>query len=379
MGFQGTYGGGGYIADLGIHRMFANAIVDELFSNKWIDRQTRAVFVEFTQYNSNTNLFTFVSLMAEFPQTGGILTTAHVYPLRVYQHVGSFGIFIFLCEIVLMVCAIVFFIYFIVQIVKHKKEFFRDNWRLFDLLILVLTIFGISMYLTRMLFTSWTITKFNEQKLKFVNFGHIALWDEVLNAFLSFLVFLSTLRVLRVLNYSRNITHLAGVLSNARRNLLGCFFMFALIFLAYAGVGFLLFGSQLETYKNLFVSITTIVNSLVGRNSLHGLIRACPVIAEFYYFTFVMFVIWIVMTMMSATLNRSIQEVRNKLERQEQLYDVDDLLRDFLKDFWHNINFKLHNFSKDSYALKRTMTSVTSGDVSLVLQELDDSSCNDEE
>ncbi|XP_078316679.1 polycystin-1-like protein 2 [Crassostrea virginica] len=379
MGFQGTYGGGGYIADLGIHRMFAKAIVDELFSNKWIDRQTRAVFVEFTQYNSNTNLFTFVSLMAEFPQTGGVLTTAHVYPLRVYQHVGSFGIFIFLCEIVLIVCAIVFFIYFIVQIVKHKKEFFRDNWRIFDLLILVLTIFGISMYLTRMLFTSWTITKFNEQKLKFVNFGHIALWDEVLNAFLSFLVFLSTLRVLRVLNYSRNITHLAGVLSNARRNLLGCFFMFALIFLAYAGVGFLLFGSQLETYKNLFVSITTIVNSLVGRNSLHGLIRACPVIAEFYYFTFVMFVIWIVMTMMSATLNRSIQEVRNKLERREQLYDVDDLLRDFLKDFWHNINFKLHNISKDSYALKRTMTSVTSGDVSLVLQELDDSSCNDEE
>lgn len=125
-----------------------------------------------------------------------------------------------------------------------------------------------------MLFTSWTITKFTDQKLKFVNFGHIALWDEVLNAFLSFLVFLSTIRILRVLNYSRSITHLAGVLSNARRNLLGCFFMFAVIFIAYAGFGYLLFGSDLETYKNMFVSITTIVNSLVGRNSLHGLIMA---------------------------------------------------------------------------------------------------------
>lgn len=379
IGLQGTYGGGGYVADLGIHRTYANVILDELYNNLWIDRQTRAVFVEFTQYNSNTNLFTFVSLMTEFPQTGGVLTTAHVYPLRVYQHVGSFGVFIFLCEIVFMICALAFFVYFIVQIVKHKKAFFRDTWRLFDLVIIVLTVVGIAMYLTRMLFTSWTITKYTEQKQTFVNFEHIALWDEVLNAFLSFLVFLSTIRILRVLNYSRSITHLAGVLSNARRNLLGCFFMFALIFVAYAGFGYLLFGSNLETYKNMFVSITTIVNSLVGRNSLRGLIMARPVIAEFYYFTFVTFVIWIVMTMMCATLNRSIREIRNKIESHERMYEIDDLLHDLLKDFWHKIHFKLPSVSKTTHALRRTITSVTSGDVSLILQEFEDSCSEDEQ
>lgn len=379
IGLQGTYGGGGYVADLGIHRTYANVMLDELYNNLWIDRQTRAVFVEFTQYNSNANLFTFVSLMTEFPQTGGVLTTAHVYPLRVYQHVGNFGVFIFLCEIVLMICALAFFVYFVVQIVKHKKAFFRDTWRLFDLVIVVLTVVGVAMYLTRMLFTSWTITKFTDQKLKFVNFGHIALWDEVLNAFLSFLVFLSTIRILRVLNYSRSITHLAGVLSNARRNLLGCFFMFALIFIAYAGFGYLLFGSDLETYKNMFVSITTIVNSLVGRNSLHGLIMARPVIAEFYYFTFVTFVIWIVMTMMCATLNRSIREIRNKIESHERMYEIDDLLHDLLKDFWHKIHFKLPSVSKATHELRRTITSVTSGDVSLILQEFEEDSCSEDE
>lgn len=378
IGLTGTYSGGGYLADLGIHLIYANNIVDELFRNTWIDRQTRAVFVEFTQYNSNTNLFTYISLMTEFPQTGGVFTTAHIYPLRVYHYIGNFGVFIFLCEIVVAICALVFFAHYLVQIAKHKKAFFSDTWRLFDFAIIVLTVVTVSMYITRMIFTSWTVTKFTEQKLKFVNFGHIALWDEILNAFISFLVFLTTLRILRILNYSHNVTQLAGVLSNAKSNLMGCFFMFGLIFMAYAGVGYLLFGAHLETYKNIYVSITTIVNSLIGRNSLHGLIQTSPIIAEIYYFTFVMFVIWIVMTMLNATLNKSIQEIRTNVRKTEEKYGIDDLLRNFLEDFWNKINFKFQS-STDDASFRRTTTSLTSGDVNLLLEDIDGISYNDGE
>jgi polycystin 2/polycystin 2L1 len=229
-----------------------------------------------------------------------------------------------------------------------------------------------------MIFTSSTITKFTEQKLQFVNFGHIALWDEVLNAFISFLVFLTTLRILRILNYSHNITQLAGVLSNAKNNLMGCFFMFGLIFMAYAGVGYLLFGAHLDTYKNIYVSITTIVNSLIGRNSLHGLIQTAPIIAEIYYFTFIMFVIWIVMTMLNATLNKSIGEIRTNMKKKEERYGIDDLMQNFLQNFWHKINFKFQK-STNNVSSPRTKTSLTSNDVNLLLEDIDAISFNDGE
>ena len=40
--------------------------------NHWIGRQTRAVFVEFSIYNSHINRFAIVRLTFEFRYTGGV-------------------------------------------------------------------------------------------------------------------------------------------------------------------------------------------------------------------------------------------------------------------------------------------------------------------
>ena len=52
-----TYGGGGYVALLGKSYVSARAVIDRLFSGLWIDRGTRVIFVDFTVYNPNINLF----------------------------------------------------------------------------------------------------------------------------------------------------------------------------------------------------------------------------------------------------------------------------------------------------------------------------------
>ncbi|KAL3877557.1 hypothetical protein ACJMK2_035254 [Sinanodonta woodiana] len=66
------YGGGGYIMKLDINRDVSEKIIAELKENKWIDRGTRAVFLEFTLYNSNVNLFAFVKYVREYPEVGDV-------------------------------------------------------------------------------------------------------------------------------------------------------------------------------------------------------------------------------------------------------------------------------------------------------------------
>ena len=56
-GKLGTYSGGGYVANLGYNEETGWTVIADLHAHKWIDRQTRAVFVEFTVYNANANLF----------------------------------------------------------------------------------------------------------------------------------------------------------------------------------------------------------------------------------------------------------------------------------------------------------------------------------
>ncbi len=52
-----TYGGGGYVKSLAINKADSGAILDSLKLQGWIDRGTRVVFLDFTVYNANINLF----------------------------------------------------------------------------------------------------------------------------------------------------------------------------------------------------------------------------------------------------------------------------------------------------------------------------------
>jgi len=54
------YEGGGYTQDLPLTQNEAKDVIQYLKDNLWIDRATRAVFVEFTVYNANINLFCVV-------------------------------------------------------------------------------------------------------------------------------------------------------------------------------------------------------------------------------------------------------------------------------------------------------------------------------
>lgn len=52
-----TYSGAGYYLDLSKTRAEAAAQISTLRKHRWLDRGTRAVFVDFSMYNANINLF----------------------------------------------------------------------------------------------------------------------------------------------------------------------------------------------------------------------------------------------------------------------------------------------------------------------------------
>ena len=58
------YHGGGYVHDLVGGYSSALDIVGELRENGWLDRGTRVVFIDFSLYNANVNLFCIVRYSA---------------------------------------------------------------------------------------------------------------------------------------------------------------------------------------------------------------------------------------------------------------------------------------------------------------------------
>ncbi len=66
-----VYDGGGYVLDLTGSFYDLLEKIKELRENRWTDSYTRAVFVEFTVYNVQANLFVVVTMLCEYIDAAG--------------------------------------------------------------------------------------------------------------------------------------------------------------------------------------------------------------------------------------------------------------------------------------------------------------------
>lgn len=56
-GLLTTYSGAGYYQDLTRTKEESGTILKELVDNLWLDRGTRVLFIDFSTYNANINMF----------------------------------------------------------------------------------------------------------------------------------------------------------------------------------------------------------------------------------------------------------------------------------------------------------------------------------
>ena len=355
-GQHSIYSGGGYIAEFVVNYNISLMILTDLYKYMWIDRKTRAVFIEFNLYNADNNVFVLVSFLCEMPETGGVLTSISIKPFRPYQHVGSLGLVVFICEVIVLVGIIIFTIHKCINFSRHGTKLLKRLWNVLDVIIIILFYVCLVMYIGRWLMINDAMDKFHENKNKFVNFSHIAYWDELFNILLAGVIFITTFRVMRVLSYNERISQLGRVLSHVSTDLSGCFIMFLIVYTSFVSFGHLVFGRHLDTYKNMFVSSTTLVNAIIGKNSINDLFSIAPVLGRIYYFFFVLFLLWILMTMLNATLNVGITRVRSRPVR--SMYGITNIISKVWKEAVGLIITSEQKPMKDDELLIRTSNNV---------------------
>lgn len=71
IGTIGTYKGGGYAVLFEREVNRTRKLLEGLKNQIWMDANTRAIFLEFTVYNPNINLFGSMIMLIEFQHSGG--------------------------------------------------------------------------------------------------------------------------------------------------------------------------------------------------------------------------------------------------------------------------------------------------------------------
>ena len=93
-----TYEGGGYVAVLGYDEATAQGVLGETIGHGWVDRQTRAVILEFAVFNVNTNLLSIATYFYEVIATGAAYTTRRVDTVELYTTESGALLFYLICH-----------------------------------------------------------------------------------------------------------------------------------------------------------------------------------------------------------------------------------------------------------------------------------------
>ena len=133
-------------------------MLDELRSQNWLDQLTRAVIIDFSLYNANVNLFVSVTLSFEMTSMGSIIQDHQIKVFRLYDHIGGYGIIVYLFELLRFVIFTVYsMIHELSMIYKERRGYFEKFWNVISFITAVFSVTAIGMYGTKKTLTRLAI------------------------------------------------------------------------------------------------------------------------------------------------------------------------------------------------------------------------------
>ncbi|XP_052011806.1 polycystic kidney disease 2-like 2 protein isoform X2 [Apodemus sylvaticus] len=193
-GFVGVYRDGGYIVTLSKSKSETKAKFVDLRLNNWIGRGTRAVFIDFSLYNANVNLFCIIRLLAEFPATGGLLTSWQFYSVKLLRYVSYYDYFIASCEIIFCIFLFVFIIQELRKLSRFKSAYFRSVWNWLELLLLLLCFLAVFFYAYCNLQSFLLLGQLLKNTESYPDFYFLAYWHIYYNNVIAITIFFAWIK-----------------------------------------------------------------------------------------------------------------------------------------------------------------------------------------
>ncbi|KAI6076973.1 Polycystic kidney disease 2-like 2 protein [Aix galericulata] len=305
----GIYSSGGFTFTLPKSKEKSREKLEFLRKNGWLTRGTRVVFIDFSTYNANINLFCIIRLVVEFPATGGALTSSRIYSVKLLRYISFYDYFLASCEIAFCLFIITFIIQEVLEIKKLKKEYFKSVWNWLDLLLVVVSILAIGFNIYRTMAVSLLMEELLSAENVYPDFYFLAFWQILYDNMIAVCVFFAFMKIFKFVSFNKTMTQLSSTLSRCASNICGFAVMFFIIFFAYAQFSYLVFGPQVEDFSTFSNCIFSQFRIVLGDFNFLT-IEVNRILGPIYFISFVFFVFFILLNMFLAIINDTYSEVK---------------------------------------------------------------------
>ena len=314
-GKYGTYIGGGHVYELRGKLSFIKGNLTKLERMNWIDRKTRAVFVEFSIYNPNVNLLMVNTIQFEFLASGNILTKATFDPVSLYNVnlSSSFAALQIAFDIIFMAYIIFFTIAEIRQLVKlGVRAYACQFWSYIEWSIIVCSWVAFSIFLYK-LYAANEVSDFFKKTsgYAYINLARLDYWNQVLTYSLAFCCAFGTMKFLKLLRFNQRINSLGLTLMNCIKELLAFGMIFGILWFAFIQLMYLFFSKDVYGYSTIIRSMETSFAIMLGKFEVQPLIKSNSFFGPVFFMVYNLVMVLMLLNIFISIVTDSFEMVRN--------------------------------------------------------------------
>ena len=345
-----TYDGSGYLYEMRGKLSYIQGNLTLLRQMNWIDRQTRAVIIEFSVYNPNINIVMVTAILIEFLSSGSILTTARFDTLNLFNEIVDAFSFKTFCDLVFMG----FVFYFLYKQIKEAtnrdfKEYIKDFWVYFEWSIILLAFISFAMILVRIKKALEVLNFFKTTS----GFGYINLQtandcNQILTYCLGLCSTFGTIKFLKMLRFNKNIAFLGLTLKLCLSELVSFSLVFLVIWLAFVQLMFFIYGTDLVGYSSFMKSMATAFQMMLGKFDSSQIMRINPLLAPLVFAMYNIVIICFTLNIFVSIITDAFDAVRfNEKENENDYHFFDHALNKF------KALFNKNKSNRDSFSIQK--------------------------
>ncbi|XP_066273811.1 polycystin-1-like protein 2 isoform X2 [Branchiostoma lanceolatum] len=347
-GIHGVYYGGGYQVELGKNRTESVAILRTLRDNNWIDEKTRAVFVQLTLYNPNSNLMTTVLLSVEFSVIGAAFPTHEVLIFPPYFGFADLPISFLVSEIFLLLLSGYLVYVEGWRMYKMSFQYFKHFWHILDSIIIAQAfgtfgVFFYTQYVADVIYHQMDAVEEEGAWGSFVNYRKVAIWSQTYTYTLGILISLTTVKLLHLLGYIINgVTFLSATMLEAAAPLSGFSVIFLISVAAFAQMVYLVVGNHLFTYSTFVGTLQEMLNWMLGDFDYDQVTDVSPHLGPVMVFLFNISFQFFLMMVFATVLCEALALIRVKAEEDPRGDDLPPTLQTIIMEGTKSLRMRHH-------------------------------------
>ena len=314
-GRYNSYEGGGYVASMGYDEETALEVLLETLGHGWIDRQTRAIILEFTVFNINTNLLSIATYFYEVQATGVASTATRVNTLEFYSTDSGAVMFYYICQFLFMAMVLYRLIMVLIHLYKLRLEFFKFVWNVVELLMIVFSLLAVAFYMIRSKSVLKTIQSIQSNPYEILHFHEALGWTIWENVAVSMAIFMVTVKLLNLIRFDPFVIFLFSSFRQSVGYQLSHFFIFLIMFNAFVVSGKQFFGHTSLDYSSYMNAVVHQFEYLLGRAvPLDDLRRENPFLGPVFAFAFNIAMTLLILNLLISVLNESYTAAKTQAE-----------------------------------------------------------------